>query len=204
MVVGGLLHHGVRDEGAEVVLEVVESPGGVCVGILLLVAEGGGVAGAGFVAGTGVEADFEALGVDVVGEGLHVREFGVGGDVALSVAGAFPGVVNVDVDVAGIFHAGGDDLVSGGADTLVVDALCEVVPGVPTHGGGLCDGRHFLGEEGTGGEEGGGGEEERIAERRAHIWKPRGWSKCFRFAGTRKPSGNGCGDPAVNQEAEGR
>ena len=56
----------------------------------------------------------------VVGEGLHVGEFGVGVEHAVGVAFALPGVVDVDVDVAGVLHAAGDDLVGGIADVLVV------------------------------------------------------------------------------------
>ena len=129
-----------RDEAAEVVLEVVEAPGGVEIGVLLFVAEGGGVASAGLGAGAGVDADFQSLGVDVVGEGFHVGEFRVGVQDAGGVALAFPGVVDVDVDVAGVFHAGGDELVGGAADVFVGDFVGEEVPAVPAHGRGLSDG----------------------------------------------------------------
>ena len=134
LVVGRLLLHDRGDEAAEVVFEVVDAPGGVDFGVLLLVAERAVVAGAGFGAGAGVDADLEALGVDVVGEGFHVREFGVGMQFAAGVALAFPGVVDVDVDVAGVFHAGGDELVGGVADVLVGDLADEVVPTIPAHG----------------------------------------------------------------------
>jgi len=134
-VVGGLFFHHGRDEAAEVVLEVVDTPGGIEIGVLLLMAERGLVTAAGLGAGGGVNADFEALGVDVVGEGLHVRELGVGVQDAAGVALALPGVVDVDVDVAGVFHAGGDDLVGGVADVFVSDAFREVIPTVPSHGG---------------------------------------------------------------------
>ena len=73
-VVGGLLAHVVA-EAAEVVLEVVDAPGGVGVGVLLLVAERAFESGAGFGARGGVDAELEAFGVDVVGEGFHVGEF---------------------------------------------------------------------------------------------------------------------------------
>ena len=69
----------------------------------------------------------------VVGQGFHVGELGVGVEDATRVALAFPGVVDVDVDVAGVSHAGGDDLVGGVADVLVGDSLGEVVPAIPAH-----------------------------------------------------------------------
>ena len=88
--------------------------------------------------------------MDVVGEGLHVGELVVGLDVAAGVALAFPGVVDVDVDVAGVAHAGGDEEVGGVADVLVGDLAGEEVPAVPAHGWGGGDG--FVLGEGCGGE----------------------------------------------------
>jgi hypothetical protein len=55
---------------APVFLEVVDAPGGVLAGVLVLVADGAGAAGAGLGADVGVDAELEALGVDVVGERL--------------------------------------------------------------------------------------------------------------------------------------
>ena len=133
-VVGCLLLHDRFDEAAEVVLEVVDAPGGVHLCVLLLVAQRGDVTAAGLGSGAGVDADLEALGVDVVGEGLHVRELGVGVQHAAGVALGLPGVVDVDVDVAGVLHAGGDELVGGVADVLVGDLVGKVVPAIPAHG----------------------------------------------------------------------
>ena len=109
-------------------------------GVLLLVAEAAFVTAAGLGAGAGVDAELEALGVDVVAEGLHVGEAVVGVEDALGVALALPGVVEVDVDVAGVLHAGGDELVGGAADVGVGDVVGEVVPTVPAHRRGLLGG----------------------------------------------------------------
>jgi hypothetical protein len=49
------------------------------------------------------------------------------------VALGLPGVVDVDVDVAGVSHAGGDNLVGGIANVLVSDSLGEVIPAIPSH-----------------------------------------------------------------------
>jgi len=100
--------------------------------------------------------------VDVVGEGFHVRELVVGMEEAVGVALAFPGVVDVDVGVAGVFHAGGDEVVGGGADIFVSDSAGEEVPTVPAHGGrgggdggGLGGGwRGVAGDEGEGSKSG--------------------------------------------------
>src|SRR5258708_29940841 len=69
-----------------------------------------------------------------MGEGLHFGEFLVGLDIAIWGGPRLPGVVDVDVDVAGVLHAaryhGGGDL----ADNFVVNAAVEMVPTVPAHG----------------------------------------------------------------------
>ena len=92
--------------------------------------------------------------MNVVGKRLHVRKFVVGVEDAACVALAFPGVVDVDVDVAGVFHAGGDDLVGGVANVLVGDFAGEEVPAVPAHGRGQGNGigrREGFGPCGCGG-----------------------------------------------------
>ena len=124
-VVGRLGGHHRGAEAAEVVLQVVDAPGGVELGVLHLVVERGGEAGAGLGPGRGVDAELEALGVHVVGQRLHVGELRVGVQHAVGVALALPGVVDVDVDVAGVFHAGGDDLVGGVANVLVGDLVAK-------------------------------------------------------------------------------
>src|ERR1700739_1322392 len=69
----------------------------------------------------------------VVGQRFYVGKFLVGGEYAARVALALPCVVDVDVDVARIFHAAGNDLVGGVADVLVGDFAGEVVPAIPAH-----------------------------------------------------------------------
>src|ERR1019366_4083855 len=132
---------------APVVFQVVDAPLGPSLGILCFVPVAGFISGAGPGTGSGIDAELEALGVDIVGQGFHVGEFFVGEDVAVFIAaghpGAFdhaallPGVVDVDVDVAGLAHAGGSDGVGHPADGRVIDATGELVPTVPTHGRGL-------------------------------------------------------------------
>ena len=83
--------------------------------------------------------------MNVVGQRLHVGKSFVGMQNTLRIALALPGVVNVDVDVAGIAHAGLDQHVGGGAHIRIGDVLGEVVPTVPAHGrrggDGLGEGR---------------------------------------------------------------
>src|ERR1035441_2100554 len=103
---GGLAH---ATTSAPVVFEIVDAPGRVGLGVLFFVLVAALVAGAGLGTGRGIDAEFEALAVDVGGQRLHVGEFVVGGDIAGGIAAGFPGIVDVDVDIAGLAHAGLDD-----------------------------------------------------------------------------------------------
>src|SRR6267378_3278273 len=91
------------------------------------------VSGAGVGTGGRVDANFQPFAVDVIGQSFHVREFLVGGDVAASIAAGFPGVVDVDVDIAGVFHAIGGHGVGHSANGGVVDASGKLIPTVPAH-----------------------------------------------------------------------
>ena len=84
-----LLHDG-GNEAAQVVLEVIDAPVGIHLGVLFFVAERAFVVGAGLGAGRGVDAELEALGVDVVGERFHVRELGVGVEDAAARRACLP------------------------------------------------------------------------------------------------------------------
>src|SRR5208337_3785942 len=120
---------------APIVLQIVDAPFCPGFGILFFVAIGGFIAGAGSGAGAGIDAEFEALGMDVIGQGLHIGKFFVREDVAVFIAAGhpgaidraalFPGVVDIDIDVSGVGHA---------ANRLVIDAAGELVPTVPAHG----------------------------------------------------------------------
>ena len=68
---------------APVVLEIVNTPGGLGLGVLRLVAVAACIAGTGLGARAGVDAELQSLGVDVVGERLHVGELVVGVDVSV-------------------------------------------------------------------------------------------------------------------------
>ena len=106
LIVGRLLAHDLA-KTAEVILQVVDAPLRIGLGVLLFMPIAARVLSAGFGPGTGVDADLQSFGVDVVGQRLHVGKFVVGLDESIGVALALPGVVDVDVDVAGIAHAGG-------------------------------------------------------------------------------------------------
>ncbi len=72
--------------------------------------------------------------MDVVGQGLHVGELGVGADFAASVARGGPAVVDVDVLEAVGCQPILDHGVGGGADLGVADLPGPAVPGVPAQG----------------------------------------------------------------------
>src|SRR6185369_8630576 len=99
---------------AVVVLQVVDTPGGEQVRVLLFVVQRAGKTRgvAGLRAGTGVDAELQAFRVHVVGERLDAagEPRRIGDEVARRVAGRQrPAVVDVDVGVPGVFQAFADE-----------------------------------------------------------------------------------------------
>ena len=118
---------------AEVILQVVDSPCGKLLGILLFMAEAGRVSRAGKRSGRRVDTDLQTLRMNVVGKALHVGELLVGQDVALRVTPTFPGVVDVDIGVAHLVHPACDHRVGHRAHVIRRDASGKLVPAVPSH-----------------------------------------------------------------------
>lgn len=161
--------------GTPVVLEVVDAPRGERGGVLRLVPPAArrariGTAGlrAGAVTRHLVDAELQALAVDVVPEGLHpARELGrVGPQVARPVAlRVEPAVVDHHVPVAGLSHARAHHRVGGLADLRLGHSAAEAVPAVPAQrwserraagcgrGGGVDRGREGRGDRQHGGRE---------------------------------------------------
>ncbi len=140
--------------GAEIVLQIIDAPLGVGLCVLLLMVQAAGVASAGLGSRAGVDAELQSLGMNVVTEGLHVGELCVRVNHTLRIALSLPGVVDVDVDVSCIFHAGAHQLICRRAHVGIGDVACEVVPAIPSHrwkrSRGLC---HKRRSEDSGGEE---------------------------------------------------
>src|SRR3989442_15381385 len=110
----------------------------------------------------GVDAEFEALGVHVVGERLDAvgEARGIRHESSLRVTYHLPAVVDHDVPIPSVAHAARDHGVGGFADPPVRDVAPEMVPAVPAHRRGTGGGVLLLGGGGGGaGEEGGGGGE---------------------------------------------
>ena len=86
-------------------------------------------------AGAGIQAELEAEAVDVIGECLHTgREtLRIRDDIAVGIAVHLPAVVDDDVFVAGVGHAGGGHRIGHLLDELLADVAAELVPGVPAH-----------------------------------------------------------------------
>nr|GFC74764.1 hypothetical protein [Tanacetum cinerariifolium] len=122
---------------APVVLEVVDAPTGVLLGILKLVAPAAGPPAARLRARIGVDAKLEAFAVDVIGQRLHTRRkaLGIGLNEALCIALAVPAVVDVDVGVAGVLHAASHHGISHFLNQFLIDVAGKLVPAVPAHGG---------------------------------------------------------------------
>ncbi len=123
---------------APVVFQIVHAPGGVLNGILIFVAEAAGASGTSLRACVGIHAKFQPERMNVVSNGFHAmrKALRVGDDVGIRVAADLPAVVNDDVDVARIFHAGLHDGVGHALDEIFADVAGELVPRVPAHGRG--------------------------------------------------------------------
>src|SRR5712692_3975021 len=134
---GGVSGLGVFRAGvAPIVFEVIDAPRSVLQSVLIFVAATAGTLGTSHCSRVGIDAEFQALGMDVVGESLDTggESFRVGDDVAGGVAADLPAIVNDNVFVAGVLHAAADEGVGGGLDKILVDVAAETVPAVPAHG----------------------------------------------------------------------
>ena len=69
----------------------------------------------------------------IIGERFHVWKLLIGRDMPLCVATCFPGVVNIDVLIAGLFHPITGHGIGHSADRGVIHAPCKLVPTVPPH-----------------------------------------------------------------------
>ena len=134
-----LRNSGVR---APVVLQQIDAPfgPGARVDLLVLIAACQPLARS--RSRRGVDADLQALAVDVVGEGLHVGELLVRLQHAVRVALPFPAVVDVDELVAVRREAARDHGIRGGPHLRVVDRSAPDVPGVPAERRRQAPARH--------------------------------------------------------------
>ncbi len=132
-VVGRLLLHHVLTKAAQVVLQIIDAPVGVHLGVLLFVPQRSRIARARLVSRARVDADLQPLRVHIIRKRLHVGKLLVRMQQAVLVALAFPRVVDVHVDVPCVLHAAGDNLIRGIANVLVRYLSEEVVPAVPPH-----------------------------------------------------------------------
>src|SRR3989442_9301714 len=100
----------------------------------------------------GVDAEFEALGVHVVGERLDAvgEARGIRHESSLRVTYHLPAVVDHDVPIPSVAHAARDHGVGGFADQPVRDVAPEVVPAVPAHRRGTGGGPPPRGAGGAG------------------------------------------------------
>src|ERR1039457_5388759 len=91
------------------------------------------VLGAGTRPGRGVDTKLHAFRMNIINQCFHVRELLVRDKVSLRISHAFPGVVDVYVDVASVAHAVHYHRIDNLADGLVVDLALELVPVIPAH-----------------------------------------------------------------------
>ncbi len=126
-------------EITQVILEKINTPGRVLPRVLLLVAEAPGVAGAGLRSRRGVDPKLQPLGVNVVTECLHIGKALIRMQHALRIAFSLPGVVDIDVDIAGVAHTGTNQRICGSTNIRIGHVAGEMIPTIPPHGWrGLC------------------------------------------------------------------
>src|SRR5262249_43529951 len=131
-----LLNGDVVVGGAVVPLDVVDAPRGEGHRVLHLVILGAGPMAAGLGAAVAVDAELQALVVNVVGDGLDAVGKRRRVRLQRAVGGARrqrPAVVDVHVLVAGVLHAAGHHGVGDLTDEVRVDVARELVPAVPPH-----------------------------------------------------------------------
>ncbi len=129
-----IFHH--VAQAAQVVLQIVDAPVGICLSVLFFMAIAALIFCAGLGTRGGVNSQLQSFSVNVVGQGLHVRKLAIGMKNALGVALTLPGVVNVDVNITGVAHSAGDHSVGLCTHCGVVNFVAEMVPAVPAHGRG--------------------------------------------------------------------
>ncbi len=121
---------------AVVVFEQVNPDFGEVICVVELMSEAARIARAGLYAAAGIHAEFQAFGVDVIGDRPHAvgELFVIGDKAAVDAAAAFaPAVVDDQIFVPGIAQTRSDHRVGGLANHLFVDVIGEGVPGIPAH-----------------------------------------------------------------------
>jgi hypothetical protein len=85
-----------------------------------------------------IDADLHALAVNIIGKGLHIGKFFVGVQDPIFVPLAFLRVIDIDIGVACVSHAGRDHEIGCLADVLISDLAEEPVPAHWRSGSELC------------------------------------------------------------------
>src|SRR5208337_5275348 len=100
----------------------------------IFMTESPGTARASLRSGVRIDAELQPQRMNVVAHSLHPmrKALWVGDDVGLRIAADLPAVVDVDVDVARVFHARLHHGVGHALDHVLADVAAELVPRVPT------------------------------------------------------------------------
>ena len=110
------------------------------VGSLRVVAGTPDVTGIGRHPRAGIDAELEAVLMQEVTEGLHVREFAVRLDaLVLPAAEALPAVVDVDIGPSIVGQALFEHRLRRAHDLFLADGIAPAVPGIPAERRGECD-----------------------------------------------------------------
>jgi len=120
----------------QIVFQIIHAPSRVLNGVLIFVTQATGATGARFGAGVGVDTELQSQRMDVVSNHFHTarKSLRIDHDVAAAVAAHLPAIVNVDVLVTSVFHAGFHNGVGHVLNHVFADIASEFVPRIPAHG----------------------------------------------------------------------
>ena len=84
-------------------------------------------------AGRRINADLQALCVNVIHQSLHIAKFLVGLDSSLLIANAFPTVIYIYVNIASILHAVAGNCIGGRSNISGRNFASKMIPAIPSH-----------------------------------------------------------------------
>src|SRR6185437_9627817 len=113
--------------------KIIDAPLSVGVCILLFMTIAALVSPTGLRTGRGIDPKLQPFRVHIIGQGLHIRKLAIGMYIPLRIALAFPGVIDIHIDVSGISHPARDHSVCRCANIGVIYLLSEMIPAVPAH-----------------------------------------------------------------------
>ena len=80
-----------------------------------------------------IDSQLQSFAVDIISQRFHVGKLLVRLDISLCVAAGLPGVIDIDVEIARVFHPIARHGVRNAAHSRIIHLAGELVPTVPAH-----------------------------------------------------------------------